>query len=72
MKIETKDFIAEYNETEELKTAVFEKVLDYFKEHEAFCGESILQMDNPVIEAPHVMADIADNVIKFKYECKDT
>ncbi len=70
MKIETENYIAEFNDSQEIKEKVFQKVLEYFKEHEAFSGESILQSDNPIIEAPHVMAEIADDIIKFKYECK--
>lgn len=45
--------------------------MEYFKKHECFSGESIMQMDNPQIEAPELMADIADDILKFKFTYKD-
>jgi hypothetical protein len=70
MKFETDDYIVEYDDTPELRDAVFDKVMEYFKKHDAYCGESICQMDDPMIDAPYVMADIVDNIIKFDYDCK--
>ena len=43
----------------------------YFTEHQAFDGESINQRDNPIIDAPNVMSDIADDIIKFVVEYKE-
>ena len=71
MKIETDWCIAECEETPEIKEAVFQKIMEYFKKHECFRGESIMQMDNPQIEAPELMADIADDILKFKFTYKD-
>ena len=69
--IETDELIAEYNDDEAAKQAVFDRVLAYFKEFESFHGESIHQSDNPIIYAPNVMSDIADNILKFKVTYKD-
>lgn len=55
----------EYIDSPEVRDKVFERVMAYFKKHEAFCGESISQSDEPIIDAPLVMEDIADNIIKF-------
>lgn len=71
MKLEFDDFTIEFNQTDELKEAVFERVMQYFKEHESFSGESIVQSDDPTIDAPYVMADIADRICKFKFEWND-
>lgn len=70
-KIETLDVIAEYSDDDATKQAVFDRVLAYYKKHEVFHGESIHQMDNPIIDAPDVMSDIAENILRFKVEYKD-
>lgn len=71
MIIETESYIAEYEDTPEMHKKVFDKVLDYFKKHEAFRGEVIMQCDNPIIDAPNVLAEIADDIISFKVTSKD-
>jgi len=59
--------VVSFNDDAETKNAVFEKLLaDYFFKYESFCGETIMQSDDPQIYAPEVMADIADNIIKFE------
>lgn len=58
----------EYEETQEVKDAVFEAVIGFFKEHEAFNGECIMQSDDPIIYAPELLSEIADNIIEFKVE----
>lgn len=70
MKIETSDFVAEYEDGENIKNLVFERVMKFFKENEAFCGEQIMQSDRTLIDAPNVLSDIADDIIKFKVEWK--
>ena len=64
-KIVYEDFIVSYDDSDEVKNAVFERVMAYFIEHQAFHGESIHQMDNTIIDAPSVMSDICDDIIKF-------
>lgn len=63
--------IVTYNDTQEIRDAVFERVMKYFIEHEAFFGESIHQSDDPIIDAPNVMSDIADDIIKFKFSSEE-
>lgn len=70
-EIEHDDFITTYEETEEIKQKVFDAVMKYFKDHEAFCGEVIMQDDNCQINAPSVFADIADDIIKFQTKNKE-
>lgn len=71
MKIETDDFVVEWEETQELKEKVYQAVLEFFKEFETFCGESICQMDDTLIEAPHHLALIADKLFKFNVQWKE-
>ena len=71
MKFETDDYIVEFEDSPELRDKVFEAVLSFYKKHESFCGEVIMQADDPIIEAPEVLSRIADNIIKFKVTCKE-
>ena len=71
MKIETDDFIVEFEVTQEVKDKVFEAVLGYYKDYQAFCGESIMQSDDPIIYAPDVFSKIADDILKFRVTCKE-
>ena len=55
-----------FDDTEELRRAIAEKVYAYFVEHEVWSGEQIHQSDGPIIEAPHVMSAIADELMNFE------
>ena len=60
-----------YLDDEATKQAVFDRVMAYFTKHQAFDGESIHQRDSTTIDAPCVLADIADNIIRFQVEYKE-
>lgn len=64
------DMIAEYEDTPELKEAVFNKLLTWFSKVSASTGES-MQNDDFNIEAPEIMAEILDDIIKFKTTWKN-
>ena len=66
--IKTDYSLVTYEDTPEVRDAVFERVMEYFKKCKCFAGEVICQSDNPIIEAPNVLCDIADDIIKFKEE----
>ncbi len=70
MKIETKDFTVKFNDDEETKQKVFNNLLEFYAKHEAFSGESICQSDDPQIEAPELLSEIADNIFQFKVDWK--
>lgn len=59
-----------FNDTQKLRDEVFETVLNFFLQYECFRGEGIYQSDTPQIEAPGLLADLADKVFKFKVEWK--
>jgi len=65
---ETDDFIVSYEDNKKIRDNVFKSVIEYYFKHNSFDGESICQNDNPIIEAHQVLAEIADNIIKFKVE----
>lgn len=71
IEVQDGDAILTYEETDEIKQQIFDRVMKYFLEHNSFYGESIMQSDNPIIDAPNVLAEIADDIMKFKVEMKD-
>lgn len=67
--IEIDDVIITYNCSEATKQAVFDRVLHFFLQNQAFSGESICQSDSCIIDAPETLCDIAD-IMKFDVEWK--
>lgn len=70
-RIANEDYTATFDDSEEAKQAVFQKLLTFFTFHEAFSGESVMQCDGPQIAAPELLSEIADEIFKFKVEHKD-
>ena len=66
-KIELDTCYVEYEDSQEVRDKVFERVMKYFKENNAYIGEVIHQDDDCIIEAPSVLSDIADDIMCFKY-----
>lgn len=69
--IRKQDRIITFDETEALKELVYNRVLKFYMDTEAYCGESIMQLDNPQMEAPILLSDIADGLFKFNVEYID-
>lgn len=70
--IETEDYTVTYPDDQETKDKVFNYLVEhYYKKHEGFTGETICQCDDLLIEAPHVLAEIADGIIKFEVKDKE-
>jgi hypothetical protein len=67
-QIKIEDATVEYEDTQEIRDAVFERVMAYFNEYECYSGEIIHQSDDPQIYAPSVMSDIADEIIAFRWK----
>lgn len=65
------DLEVTYNETDELKDEVFQKLIDFFKKYNAFSGDSIMQNDDPLIYASELLSDICDDLICFKENWTD-
>lgn len=49
---------------EDKKNEIIEELLTYFDEHSCWRGEVIHQNDDAIIEAPTVLAEILDYIIK--------
>ncbi len=54
-------------ENEDVSNIVADLITWYIK-HTAFTGEAILQNDDCTIDAPDILAHIADNYINFKVD----
>ena len=63
-------FSVSYEDRPEMKEELFNKVLEYFKKYSSFSGESICQSDNPIIYAPELLGQIADDIFKFEFTNK--
>lgn len=67
----TESAVVQCENNQAMKDALYQKLLDFFKKHEAFCGESVCQCDEPQIEAPELLGEVADEIFKFNVEWKD-
>ncbi len=56
-----------YEITEEKKNLIVKRLIDYYSKN-CYFGEAIHQDDDSIIDAPSVLADIADDIIKFKVQ----
>lgn len=54
-----------YYDDQAARDAVFEKLLAWFIEFKAFDGDTIFQSDDPNLDSPHVLGEIADDIFKF-------
>jgi hypothetical protein len=60
------DFEVSFEETNDIRNKVYEAVLNFLIEKNAFSGEVIMQSDDCLIESPQIIAKIADDIFKFK------
>jgi hypothetical protein len=58
-------------DSKEIRDQVFEKVLNWIIEHDAFAGEVIMQSDGCIIDSPALLADIVDDILEIKCESID-
>lgn len=64
-EIKFADFSVKFDDSDEMKTKVFDALIAWYSEHETFSGESIAQSDGPLIDAAPLLESIADDVICF-------
>lgn len=69
--IQVDDLFVSYEDTLEMRDEVFNRVLNFYVEHQCFFGEVLMQADNPQIEAPNFLAEMLDEVFMFEVEYKD-
>lgn len=59
------------NNIDQIKNQLYEKILQYCKEHDAFIGEKVAQSDDCIIDLPELMIDIVDNIFNFEVKYDD-
>lgn len=69
--IYAKDYTLTYDDSQDAKDRVFERMLKFFVESELFNGESLQQCDTTHIEGPEVLSDVAEEGFKFQTEWKE-
>lgn len=60
-----KDSVITYDDSPKVRDAVFDKLIAWYFKHQSFEGKSIVQCDDPAMDAPNILADLADDIIKF-------
>ncbi len=70
-RLENDERVVTFRVNAETKDAVFDRVMKFFEEQDQFSGEGIHQSDNCLIEAPSVLSDIADKILKFNVNHKE-
>lgn len=69
--IRYKDHTISYDDSPEMREAVFQAVLGWFHENEAYSGECIAQSDGCQIALSNLLEYIADKIIKFDVKWED-
>jgi len=72
MKLVDTDKVVEYDDSPEMQRKVFDRVIKWFVEHDVFAGESVAQMDSCQVDAAPLMEELADDVIRFKVNYKES
>ena len=65
------DFNLKFNDSHNTKEKLFKLMLEWFVKMEAFSGETIMQSDEPRIEAAPFLSEIADDVFEFEVTYPD-
>lgn len=60
-----------FNWTDEKKEAVIKALEKWIIKHRAVAGEVIMQNDDCLIEAPDLISDIVDDIIKPEYDYEE-
>lgn len=64
-KIYDGDCTIEYNISPEAAQKTVEAIINWCKEYNISSGESLVQTDNGLIEAPYLVANIIDDILEF-------
>ena len=60
-----------YRNDQVVKDEIYYKLLEFFKDHQAFNKEQNAQNDGVQIDSPDLLGEIAEDLFKFKVEYKD-
>jgi len=65
-KIWDEDTTVSYKSNIEKNKQIVEKIIEWCKKYNVSSGESLMQRDDPVIEAPVLIAEIIDDILEFE------
>lgn len=57
--------LVKYKDDQVTRDAVYEYILAWFIRVETFSGEGVMQNDTPLLEAPQLLVDLADDIFQF-------
>jgi hypothetical protein len=69
--IQFEEHAVSYDDSQEVRNAVFERLMIYFNEMEAYSGECISQSDKCQENMVELLCNIADKIIKFNVKWED-
>lgn len=69
--IHAEDYTLTLDDSQEAKDRIYKIALDWFLRTQMYSGEALGQSDTTYIEAPELLADIAENGFQFKTEWKE-
>lgn len=72
MKIKKEDYIAIIKDSVKVREEVFEAIIDWMIENNAYAGEVVMQSDKCVIGAPQLLSNIIDDIIKPEVKYNET
>jgi len=58
------DATVQINVDDEMKTKIFNKIVEFIKDLNCTSGEQLQQSDSCLLEAPELISDILDDIIK--------
>lgn len=65
--IKLEDCTISFDDTRNKRDDVWEKIIEFVTKYKCFCGESVMQNDNPQIYSPELVAEIVE-LIDFTVE----
>ena len=60
------DHTLTYDDSPKARRALFNACLEWFKEQQTYCGDSVFQSDACQIDGPQFLASLADDIFKFE------
>ena len=66
MNYKTSDYTISYKDDQETKDKIFNKLLEFCKEHECWHGETYCQCDDPQIAMNELFPEILEECFEFE------
>ena len=67
-QVDKDDMMISIKDDNDTKQMVYDRIVEFFLEHDTYSGESMCQCDGPIIAAPDMLGDIADILFSVQYK----